>query len=140
MTARGIAPAWSAAAVSHGCDTCSGADHAATWTASRATHLRVLDQESHFSVQLTACTCGQRFVTVFTERVDRAGGEDALDWLALPVSQAEAARLEAGPPDELPGLVTALGRDRRFLVRSFPSGGALGTSWRDSGFAIGPHD
>ena len=73
-----------------GCSRCRGDDAAAAWTASRATRLRSLIEESHFSVQLTACRCGQRFATVFTERVDWSGGEDAQDWLMLPLTRDEA--------------------------------------------------
>lgn len=123
-----------------GCERCFGEDAALAWKASQATRLRTFDQESHFGLHLTACSCGQRFVTVFTERIDWVGGEDDQTWLVLPVRDEESDRLEASPSDAVPGLVTAMGQGRRFLVRSFPTGGALSAWWRESGFGIGPHD
>ena len=118
-----------------GCARCGGGDAEAAWTASRAARLSSPVQESHFSVHLTRCACGQRFATVFTERVDWANGEDDQTWLAVPVSAEEQARIEAAPD-----VVADIGRDRRYLLRAFPTGGSLSVQWRDRGFAVGPHD
>ena len=105
-----------------------------------AVRVRPLVQESHYGVQITACTCGQRFVMVFTERIDWQGGEDPQDWLVMPIDEAEAARLSACAEAELPRVLAELGRARRFLVRTFPTHGAIRAWWREGGFAIGPHD
>lgn len=123
-----------------GCARCCGDDAAGAWQAMHARRGANLVQESHFGLHLTACTCGQPFVVVFTERVDWKGGEDQQDWLCLPVNAGEVATLTQTPADALPGVVKALGPGRRFLVRSFPTGGALSAWWRDGGFTIGPHD
>lgn len=123
-----------------GCPRCFGDDADAAWTASREISVRALVDESHFSVRLTACRCGQRFVSVFMERIDWSGGEDDQTWLVLPVREDEAARLEACAEDALPGTLAAVGEGRRFLVRSFPTGGALSAWWREGGFSVGPHD
>lgn len=123
-----------------GCLRCFGEDAPTAWAATRTSRLRALVEESHFSLQLTACACGQRFVTVFTERVDWSGGEDDQTWLALPVALTEAQQLEGASPAELPALVRSFGPGRRFLVRSFPTGGELSVWWRADGFSIGPHD
>lgn len=104
------------------------------------TRVRSLAAESHYGVQITACTCGQHFVMVFTERIDWQGGEDPQDWLVMPIDEAETSRLSACEEAELPGVVAELGGARRFLVRSFPSHGSLRAWWREGGFAIGPHD
>ncbi|MFZ5439051.1 MAG: hypothetical protein ACOZQL_03535 [Myxococcota bacterium] len=125
---------------SSGCSRCFGDDAATAWTASRTARLRALVEESHFSLQLTACPCGQRFVSVFTERIDWQGGEDDQTWLVVPVTAEESARLETLAEGELARAVTECARGRRFLVRSFPTGGTLGVWWRDGGFLIGPHD
>lgn len=123
-----------------GCRRCFGDDADTAWSASRATALRALVEESHFSVRLSACRCGQRFVTVFMERVDWVGGEDDQTWLALPVSEDEAARLEACAENALSATLAEVGRERRFLVRAFPTGDERSTWWRESGFSVGPHD
>ncbi len=81
-----------------------------------------------------ACSCGQKFVVVFTARLGRSGGADAQTWCCLPLSNGELEALEAAARTELPGLVSALGENRRFLVRSTDVCG------RESGFVIGPHD
>lgn len=123
-----------------GCARCAGPDAAAAWTAMQARRLAARVEESHFSVRFTQCSCGQRFAVVFTERIDWKGGEDDQTWLSLPVGADEHARLMACAENDVPRLVTEIGRGRRFLVRSYPTGGALSAWWRDSGFAIGPHD
>lgn len=123
-----------------GCRRCFGDDADTAWTASREVALRALVDESHFGVRLTACRCGQRFVSVFLERVDWVGGEDDQTWLVLPVREDEAARLEACAEDALSQTLADVGRERRFLARAFPTGGALSAWWRDSGFSVGPHD
>jgi len=123
-----------------GCARCTGSDAAAAWAAMRTENLGVLVDESHFGVQLLACSCGQRFAVVFTERIDWQGGEDDQTWLALPVSPGEAAELTASGEAEVPALLGRLGQGRRFMVRSFPTGGEIGVWWRQGGFEIGPHD
>ncbi len=123
-----------------GCARCAGADAAAAWTAMQAQRLAARVEESHFSVRFTQCSCGQRFAVVFTERIDWKGGEDDQTWLVLPIRADEHAKLMACGENDVPRLVTEIGRGRRFLVRSFPTGGALSAWWRDDGFAIGPHD
>ena len=118
-----------------GCDHCFGKDADAAWTASQARRLSTPVQESHFSVHLTQCACGQRFATVFTERVDWANGEDDQTWLVVHVGEDEAKRIETAWE-----AVEEIARGRRFLLRTFPTAGALSAGWRDGGFAIGPHD
>jgi hypothetical protein len=124
----------------YGCTRCFGDDAGAAFDAMIATRVRSLVQESHHGVQITACTCGQRFVMVFTERIDWEGGEDPQDWLMLPIDEAEASRLSACEEAELPGVLAELGRARRFLVRTFPSHESIRAWWSMGGFAIGPHD
>ena len=116
-------------------------DAAAAWAAMTATRVRHLVDESHFTVRVTACAaCGQRSVVVFTERIDWSGGDDDQTWLAVPVDGDELARLEAADEGAVGATLTAMVAARRFVVRSYPTGGAISCSWRDGGFAIGPHD
>jgi hypothetical protein len=123
-----------------GCVRCGGEDAASAWEAMTATRLRAWIQESHFSVRLSACSCGQQYTVVFTERIDWRGGEDDQLWLAVPVTEGEVAALDGAGEGAVGGVLTRLVEGRRFLVRSFPTGGALACWWRDGGFAIGPHD
>lgn len=123
-----------------GCSQCFGEDADLAWTASRTVRLDALVEESHFSLRLTACACGQRFLTVFTERIDWRGGEDDQTWLSVPVSEPECEQLEQASEDARPALLSALASGRRFITRSFPTGGSLNTTWQTSGFFIGPHD
>ena len=97
-------------------------------------------EESHFSIRVTRCSCEQRFAVVFMERVDWQGGEDEQTWLAVPIHAAELATLTTYGENELPTMLTAIVRQRRFLVRSYPSAGVVEAWWRDAGFSIGPHD
>jgi hypothetical protein len=131
---------WVPSAKAAGCPRCSGEDAVAAWEALHANRVRTFVQESHFSVQITACVCGQHHAVVFTERIDWQGGEDDQTWLAVPVFPADLEALAAAGEDEVSGVLTRLAGDRRFLVRSYPARGSLTAWWRMSGFAIGPHD
>lgn len=123
-----------------GCARCFGDDAATAWAAAREVPSRALVEEPHFSVRLSACRCGQRFVTVFMERIDWTGGEDDQTWLVLPLHAEDVTRLEACAEDALPRELASVGEGRRFLVRAFPTGGALDVWWREGGFSVGPHD
>lgn len=127
---------------SFGCARCFGEDPAAAWESlSQAELVADLTEESHLDVSVVACgSCGQRFVKVFTERIDWVGGEDDQTWLLLPVLPAEVLQLQQCPVAELRAVVTRIGEGRRFVMHWYPTGGALGTAWRDGGFWIGPHD
>ena len=129
-----------APAPAFGCARCAGEDAAAAWEAMQSKRGPSLVQESHFSIRITECSCGQAFVVVFTERMDFNNGEDEQDWLAVPLTSEERSKLTAASEAELPGLVTKLGRERRFLVRSYPPGAGISAWWRTGGFMIGPHD
>ena len=122
------------------CARCTADDAAAAWAAMTESRVGTLVQESHFSVRTAACGCGQRFAIVFTERIDWVGGEDDQLWLAVAVSAEEVAALEQADEGAVGGLLTRMAAGRRFLARSFPTGGSLACSWRDGAFAIGPHD
>ena len=78
-----------------GCVRCWPADAEAAWEARRAlARSAELIEESHFHVMLLACpACDQRYVSVFTETIDWADGDDPQHWSLLPVTAAEAAEL-----------------------------------------------
>lgn len=122
-----------------GCAQCFGADTASAWKSARTRHLQSLIDDVHYGIDVTACPCGQRFAVVFTERIDWVRGEDPQDWLLVPITENEQAKL-VGSDLEIAGALTACAANRRFLVRTFPADAALSMWWRDSGFSIGPHD
>jgi len=123
-----------------GCSQCTGPDPAAAWHAQRKEPICTLVEEPHFSIRVTACACGQRFATAFTECVDWQAGEDDQTWAVLPVSGDEVAELVIAPAGTLAGALAQLGPSRRHLLRRCPTGSSLEVCWRASGFAIGPHD
>lgn len=131
------APTAAAPQAKLGCARCAGMNAAAAWSAVEYVHLSSLVSEVHFGIDLTQCECGQHFVVVFTERIDYRDGEDDQTWLALPLTEVEAARLMQADRSDAPGLVNEIGGARRFLARS---NHADAPWWRDGGFSILPHD
>ncbi len=120
-----------------GCKECLGAaDAAAAWVSLRRDVVGVVVEESHYSVRVTACACGQRFGVVFAERIDWTGGQDDQTWLAVPLSHAECAQVLA----EGDSALARAARNRRFLLRIYPETGGLQAAWRDGGFALPMHD
>lgn len=121
-----------------GCAACWPDDPDAAWAARRTLEpAAALVDESHFGVRLQGCpACGQRFLSVFTERVDWADGEDPQHWAALPVTLEEAVALAAAPTEAVIG---ALAPGRRSLRRDFPKGGEPRCFW-DAGMLVRPHD
>ena len=123
-----------------GCASCWPASPDSAWEArlSQSVDARLMD-ESHFSVIIGSCTkCGQRFVSVFTEMVDWADGEDPQSWTVLPITKEEAGKLsEAG--SGIHSALNTLAPQRRSLCRDFPKGGNPTAYW-SSGIWVGPHD
>lgn len=120
------------------CRSCAHDDAAAFWGAVKSFKVeRELADESHFHATVLLCSCGDRFVKVFTETIDWVNGEDPQYWTVMPVTAAEAAAL--APGDGLEAALAALGPDRRSLRRDFPSNAEPRLCW-GVGMALGPHD
>lgn len=95
--------------------------------------------ESHFHVMIRACpSCGQRFVSVFTETIDWADGDDPQYWTMAPLTDAEADDLikrgESLDEETLNALPA-----RRCLSRDSPKGSPTRTFW-DSSLYVRYHD
>ena len=80
-----------------------------------------LIDESHFHVMILACPrCSQRFLSVFTETIDWADGEDPQYWTLLPVTEAEAAGVFGQRESLTETMIETLGPGRRCLRRAHP--------------------
>jgi len=123
-----------------GCPICWPPSAESAWVARGALERRVrLIDESHLDVSLLRCpACGQDFLSVWTEQIDWAGGEDPQSSTLLPLTAEEAAGLAAGGPPEEAAL-EAFGRGRRSLRREHPSDAAPRLFW-GRGLLVGRHD
>ena len=119
-----------------GCGVCFPPSADAAWTARQGlAQVARLVEEPHVSVWIGACgTCRQRYLSVFTERIDWVNGEDPQDWALMPVTEEEAAALVGG--------VSAgeIGVGRRCLRAYHPSDEGMRVFWSVGPAVIGPHD
>lgn len=98
-----------------------------------------LIDESHHIISLRQCpNCGQSFVSVFTETVDWIDGEDPQYRTVMPLTEQEAAKLEART-QSLEGTLQSLAPERRSLKIDFPKGAKMTQYW-SQGIRIGSHD
>lgn len=123
------------------CDACWPPSLDAAWQArSRLVEQHVLIDESHYRVRILACaTCSQRFVAVFTERIDWDHGEDPQEWYLAPISAQEEAMLHAEGEGLTESTIEAAAAGRYVLRHEYPSDGEPRTSWSPI-LLIGPHD
>ena len=124
-----------------GCEQCWPPAADAAWEGRRAlTRLADLIDESHFRVMVLACSlCTQRFVSVFTENIDWADGDDPQYWTLLPITGAEAADLVQQKAALNEANLNMLGRGRRSLRRNYPKGAEKRIYW-GRGIHVGMHD
>jgi hypothetical protein len=122
---------------------CLGDDCLAAREAIRkAEHIARLVDESHFGVSVLRCArCGQRFLSLFCERVDWADGDDPQTRVVVPVSEDEARRLQAAnvAADENT-ILEIVANERRFLYHDMPKGAAETLAWKTRLLFIPGHD
>ena len=125
-----------------GCKHCWPSSASAAWEARRKlTRETELIDETHFHVMILACqNCAQRFISIFTETVDWAGGEDPQCWTLLPITEAEVADLVRQRGSLTEDKLWMLGPGRRCLWRDFPKGALEPQVFWKSGMFFGPHD
>jgi hypothetical protein len=125
-----------------GCERCFQAPAEAAEEARRHfTELARLVDESHFIVRILECPhCAQRCVSVFTELIDWAGGDDAQYWSVLPLTPEESGKLLLQGEQVDLGLIVSFGRARRYLRVHIPTGEPKRSFWAQGGLSIGPHD
>ena len=99
-----------------------------------------LIDESHFHVMIRACSrCSQRFLSIFTEMIDWADGDDPQYWTLLPITEVEAADLIRQGNSLAEQTLNSLGSGRRSLHHDHPKGKPPRTYW-GTGIWVGPHD
>jgi hypothetical protein len=126
----------------YGCERCWPWEAMAAWEARQGlAKVAELVDESHYRVIILSCpNCCQNFLSVFTEMVDWAGGEDPMYWTVVPVDAGEVAALT--DPTRVPreSDLEAMARDRRSLLRDFPKDASKLTVGWGVGLRIGLHD
>jgi hypothetical protein len=99
-----------------------------------------LIDESHFHVTIRQCpACSQSFVSIFTETIDWADGEDPQYWTLMPLTPREAADLTRQGGAVTEAALTGLGPGRRSLHHDHPKGAEARSYW-DTGIQVGWHD
>jgi hypothetical protein len=124
-----------------GCEHCWPCESDAAWEA-RSGHVHEADliDESHFHVMIMACMkCTQRFLSVFTEVIDWADGEDPQYWTLLPLTSRESRDLIERQDSLTEAQLNSLGTGRRSLRRDHPKAAPSRAYWC-TGIAVGPHD
>lgn len=115
----------------YGCETCwpVSATQALEARGTLVAQHHLID-ESHYSVRILACgVCGQRFLSVFTERVDWEHGNDPQEYQLAPISGDEAEGLVAAGDSITTEQVEQAARERYVVVHRFPSSGERTTTW-----------
>ena len=105
-----------------GCADCWPPDATQAWEARHTlTQVAELIDESHFHVMILGCPrCSQHFVSVFTEIIDWADGDDPQFWTVLPITAFESANLIKNRDSLTESTLEKLGPDRRCLRRDHP--------------------
>jgi hypothetical protein len=121
-----------------GCEQCYGEDASAVmeWCIKNLETVRRVVTDSHFGVSVRVCPgCEQRFVAIFTEFVDWAGGDDAQYFDIVPVTPVEVAWIEQAGRS----LTTELGRlghGRKHVASDWPTGGSKRVYWKHGVFTV----
>lgn len=125
-----------------GCCRCFGESAEAVYRElPKFTELARLVDEWHFIVRIVSCPdCHQRYVSVFTEWVDHANGEDPQYRSVLPLTVKESEQLMSQGENVDVHLIETLGAARRYLSTNWPSGKAQTVYWGQGHLLIGPHD
>lgn len=124
-----------------GCERCWPESAEAAWKARSDLRERAMwIDESHFNVRGLECQhCTRRFVSVFTENIDWAHGDDTQNWMMAPVTVSEYRRLEALLASSIGAALRVVPAARRSLCRHHPSGDDARTFWT-TGIDIGLQD
>jgi hypothetical protein len=119
-----------------GCAKCFGDDPDAACEHRLDIVARLID-DSHFIILLRRCPdCRQDFVSIFTEFIDWADGDDPQYRDIMPLTAEEATMLRSmGEQVDLAWL-ERIGRDRRRLCMRHPKGEPRRCYWAEGGLSI----
>jgi hypothetical protein len=107
-----------------GCKRCWPSSAEAAWEArGQLKREELLVDESHYRVMILSCSaCAQRFISIFSEKIDWAGGEDPQFWTVVPLTHEEAGDLCCRRGSLSEAELMSLAHGRRSLQRDFPKG------------------
>ncbi len=125
-----------------GCDRCWPPSADAAWEARRQLiRGNPLIDELHYGVWILTCSaCSQHFISIFTEEIDWADGDDSQYWIVMPLTQQEAADIAGRGGSLTEEGLNSLASDRRSLRRDYPKGADVPRLFWASGVSIPPHD
>lgn len=118
---------------------CVDPDPAIARTAKRDLVSMLVD-ESHFIVSVLSCAeCGQKFLSVFTEQIDWAGGDDSQARTLVPLDEDGAQQLLSQTTWDESRLLD-LEISARMLVWTHPTGQTPSVVWVEGPLQIPRHD
>ncbi len=127
---------------SFGCKGCWPSSADAAWGARGLLRSEEeLVDESHYYVMILTCSaCSQRFISIFSERIDWVDGDDPQYWTVMPLTQQEAADLSCRRGSLSEGELMSLAPDRRSLRRDYPKGADKPSVFWATGVWFPAHD
>ena len=107
-----------------GCAACWPSSAEDAWKARELLeHEEDIVNESHYHVMILTCpSCAQRYISIFSEEIDWAAGEDPQYWTVMPLTPEEVADLIRRRGSLSEGELMELAPDRRSLRRDYPKG------------------
>lgn len=125
-----------------GCNRCWPSSAEAAWEArGQLEREDLLVDEAHYRVMILTCAaCAQRFISIFTEKIDWVDGEDPQFWTVVPLTQQEAADLSCRRGSLSDGELISLAPDRRSLRRDYPKGADKPSLFWATGVWFPAHD
>jgi len=124
-----------------GCAACWQAEPSAVYAAFQSFDLDAsLIDEPHHIVSIRRCPkCSQKYLSIFTETVDYLDGEDPQYRVILPLTNAEARRLDRLGDTVTEQDLTSIGVRRTSLRIDHPKGAPFALYW-GTGVQIRDHD
>jgi hypothetical protein len=125
-----------------GCNSCWPSSAEGAWDARDRLKLEEdLVDESHYHVMILKClACGQRFISLFAEKVDWADGEDPQYWTTMPLTPRESADLCCRRGSLSERELTSLAPERQSLRRDYLKGADKPNLFWATGISFPAHD
>jgi len=125
-----------------GCKRCWPSSAEAAWEArGELKREELLIDKSHYRVMILLCSaCAQRFISIFSEKIDWAGGEDPQFWTVVPLTIEESENLGRRRGSMSEAELMSLAHGRRSLQRDFPKGADKPSVFWATGIWFPAHD